>query len=109
MNAIPYSAVVLVICLLLVVWLFLTRMVKSRRYDARLPFLLTLISAPTATADCLDPDVLGTAAATPETRTTNGVRPEADNGDPRAESPRVLAAWQELPVVLAAALRSRAM
>ena len=109
MNAIPISAVVLVIFVLLLVWLLLAHMILSRRDDARLQFLLGLMDAPTATADGPDPDVFRTAATIPETRTTNGAKPEADDVGLRAEGPRTLAVWQELPVVLAAALRSRAM
>jgi len=109
MNPLPLTAFVLVIFVLLVVGLFLTRMIVSRRDAARLPFLLSLMNAPTATADRPGPDVFRTAATILETRTTNGARPEADGAGPGAEGPRTLAVWQELPVVFAAALRSRAM
>jgi hypothetical protein len=108
-GAVPISAVALVVVVLLVIWFFLAHMISSRKDDARLQFLLGLMGGPTATADRPDPDVLRTAATMPETRTRNGVEPEADDVGPHAKSRRTLSVWQELPVVLAAALRGRAM
>ena len=109
MNAIPILAFVLVLFALLVVWLLLAHMMFSRRDDARLQFLLGLVGAPTANADRPDPDVLRAEGTIPETRITNGVDPEAGDVGPHAESPGTLSVWQELPVILAAALRARAM
>jgi len=109
MNSVPLVAMVLAIAVLLVVWLFLAHMIASRKDDARLQFLLSLTDPPHADLGHPDPAIPRPAASMLGTRTTKGVEPEADDVGAHAESPRTFAAWQELPVVLAAALRSRAL
>jgi len=51
MNPVPVSALIMVTVALLVVWLFLARMIRSRHEDARLQFLLNLVQDSPAFAD----------------------------------------------------------
>jgi hypothetical protein len=109
MDPIPFSAVVMVIILLLVVWLFLAHMVSSRKVDARLEFLLSLMDAPQADPGRSDPVAQRPAAIVPE---TNEAKPSPGRADEFASLGRSSVArsvLQELPVVFAAALRGRAM
>jgi len=109
MNAITVSNVILVTVVLLVVWLLLARMISSRREDARLQFLLSLMEPPPVSVDRPSPAHLQPAANLPETRTEKDAQPGTDDAGPPVESLRTQSVWQELPVVFAAALRGRAM
>lgn len=107
MDAIRFSAVVLAIVALLLVWLFLAHMILSRKEDARLEFLLNLMGPPAADASRADPAVQRPAPTVPETKKAwRGIAEELESCDNRGAARSV---WQELPVVFAAALRGRAM
>lgn len=109
MHAIPFSALVLVLAVLLVIWLFLAHMMSSRKQDARLQFLLSLMEATPASDGGPDPAVPRPAANVPKTGTTIAMPPAPDDGVSRGNNHDARSVWQELPVVFAAALRSRAM
>jgi hypothetical protein len=109
MNAIPILAIVLVLFVLLVVWLFLAHMISSRKDDARLQFLLGLIDAPQAEASLSDAAGPPPAAVVPETNPEKPVQERAEEFVPRGISGVARYAFQELPVVFAAALRSRTL
>ncbi len=109
MDATSFSAAALVIVLLLVIWLFLAHMISSRNDDARLHFLVSLMDAPQA--DASHSGVAGppSAAVVPETNSAKPGQERADKFASRGISGVARYASQELPVVFAAALRSRAM
>jgi len=109
MDAIPFSAVALAIVVLLVVWFLLAHMISSRKNDARLHFLLSLMDAPQAGASHSDSAGPRPAAAAPEAPGAKPVQERADEFVSRGISGVARYASQELPVVFAAALRSRTM
>jgi len=109
MGPIPFSAFALVIVVLLVTWLFLAHMISSRKDDARLHFLFSLMDAPQAGASHSDAAEPPPAAVVPETNPAKPVRERADEFVSRGFSGVARYAFQEMPVVFAAALRSRAM
>lgn len=109
MDAVPFSALVLVIVVLLVVWLFLAHMMSSRKQDARLQFLLSLMEAPPASDGRPDPVVPRPAANGSETGTSKVGSPASGDTASRRDIRDARSVWQELPVVFAAALRGRAM
>ena len=109
MNVIPFSAVALVIVILLVIWFFLAHMISSRKDDARLQFLLGLIDAPQAEASLSDAAGPPPAAVVSETNPAKPVQERSEEFVSRGISGVARYAFQELPVVLAAALRSRTM
>jgi len=109
MGPIPFSAFALVIVVLLVTWLFLAHMISSRKDDARLHFLFSLMDAPQAGASHSDAAEPPPAAVVPETNPAKPVRERADELVSRGFSGVARYAFQEMPVVFAAALRSRAM
>jgi hypothetical protein len=109
MVPIPFSAFALVIVVLLATWLFLAHMISRRREDARLQFLLSLTDPPHADSGRPDPAIPRPAASMPE---TNAAQPlQGREGEFVSDGNRSVAQYvsQELPVVFAAALRSRAM
>jgi len=109
MSVIPFSAVALVIVVLLVIWFFLAHMISSRKDDARLHFLLSLMDAPQAEAS--DSDAAGPppTAVVPETNPASPMQERSEEFVSRGISGVARYAFQELPVVLAAALRSRTL
>ena len=109
MDATSFSAVALVIVLLLAIWLFLAHMISSRNEDARLQFLLSLMDASQAGAGWSGPGAQRTAAIVPETNPAKPVQERADEFVSGGISGVARYASQELPVVFAAALRSRTM
>jgi hypothetical protein len=109
MGPIPFSAFALVIVVLLITWLFLAHMISSRRDDARLQFLLSLTDPPHVARGCPDPAIPRPAASVPETNAAEPWRDNADEFMSRSYSGIARFVSQELPVVFAAALRSRAM
>ena len=109
MDAMPFSAVAVVIVVLLVIWFFLAHMISSRTKDARLHFLLSFMDAPQAEASHSDAAGAPPAAVVPETNPTKPVQERADEFVSRGISGVGRYASQELPVVFAAALRSRTM
>jgi hypothetical protein len=109
MDPIPFSAVALVIVVLLVTWLFLAHMMSNREDDARLHFLLGIMGAPQAEASHSDAAGPPPAAVVPETNPAKPVQERADEFVSRGISGVARYASQELPVVFAAALRSRTM
>jgi hypothetical protein len=84
-------------------------MISSRKDDARLHFLLSLMDAPQVDASHSDAAGPRPAAAVPE---ANPEKPEQERAD-EIVSPGISGvaryASQEFPVVFAAALRSRTM
>ncbi|MGA2073544.1 MAG: hypothetical protein ABSH52_08555 [Terriglobia bacterium] len=109
MDAMPFSAVALVIVVLLVIWFFLAHMISSRKDDARLQFLLSLMDAPQADASHSDAAGPPSAAVVPEANPAKPGQERADEFVSRGISGVGRYASQELPVVFAAALRSRTM
>jgi hypothetical protein len=109
MDAIPFSAVALAIVILLVIWFFLAHMISSRKDDARMHFLLSLLDAPQIDTSHSDGAGLRPAAGVPEGNTEKPEQERADEIASRGISGVARYASQELPVVFAAALRSRTL
>jgi hypothetical protein len=108
MGAILSPAVVLVIVLLLVIWLFLAHMISSREEDARLQFFLSLMEPPPVSTDRPSPSVSHPVASPPERSAAPVLHPavrEAASWGGRRDTRPV---WEEYPLLLATALRSRA-
>jgi hypothetical protein len=109
METMPFSSVALVIVVLLVIWFFLAHMISSRKDDARLQFLFDLIDVPSPDGGHSDPEGQRTAAIVPGKGAAKPLQEGADECVSRGISSVARYAFQELPVVFAAALRSRAM
>jgi hypothetical protein len=109
METVPTSAVALVIVVLLIIWFFLAHMISSRKDDARLQFLLSLTDQPHVEPGCPDPAIPRPAASVPESIPAKPAQERADEFAPRGISGVARYVSQELPVVFAAALRSRIM
>jgi hypothetical protein len=100
MHAIPSSALAFVVTALLVIWLFLVHMISNRKEDARLHFLLGLMEPPPVSGDCPNPAVVRPAADIPG---------DGSKGNPRGRPRDAQPVWDELPLLLAAAMRGRAL
>jgi hypothetical protein len=100
MDTIPFSALALVVVALLLIWLFLAHMIANRKEDARLQFLLSLMEPPAVSKDCPSPAVVRTAAYMPG---------DGSRGNPGGLPRDAQSVWEELPLLLAAAMRGRAL
>jgi len=109
MDTMPTLALVMVVAVLLVVWLFLAHMISSRREDGRLRFLLSLMETPPDSSDRPSRTAQRPPAKLPESRPTNSLQAPTDEVVSRSDSRIAQSLWQEMPVVFAAALRGRAM
>ena len=100
MDIIPSSALALVVVALLVIWLIVAHMISNRKQDARLQFLLGLMEPPPVSGDCPSPEVVQPAA---------GMQGDRGRGNPGGCPSDAQSVWEELPLLLAAAMRGRAL
>jgi len=108
MVALLSPVVVLVIVLVLVVWLFLARTISSRKEDARLQFRVRVKEALPISTSRPGSVVSQPAANLPERTAKPVLHPAAQEAVSRGERCEARPVWEELPLLLAAALRGRA-